>query len=263
MEDYDYENTFKYRKYLKSTFPSYNLYYSGYDTMELYARKFSKEYDYDEDYEIEVMLSGYENTSLTMKEIKGECLLCGNSDEIKRKIKKIEFLNDVKRMIVNKNKIVKTVSCRKCGREIPIYYFGVRKDTKYCAECQLNELFTLNTSKHIHLNNNIWHDFYMVILRGCGFKSFYLNNDQSEEFSDTIDYYRQTRYMDNGRFLVQLPARSHELETDLNFEKITGEEEPDSNRLVKKPHRLFTSGREEYSYSVFYRRVINHFINRA
>lgn len=216
-------------------------------------------------HDIELVLKGCERAYLSKKELDGESLIYGTADEVASKIRKLLFVEEARRLIkeTEPRKKIETHICHHCGKEVPIGYFGYSSYDKYCAECALELFMKMKTPDKLDtLGTARWTDFDSINMRGDGFKQFDLEDDQWYEQFDTIDFFRPTRYSDRGRFLVQIPRGSHELDVDFDTGRMMDEEEPDSNRYRNKPDMLF-GPEEKSSYRLYEIHSINRLINRA
>lgn len=185
----------------------------------------------------------FKDVHLSSKELSGKKLICGKGDELRLKLQKAKYLQEVQRLIDKYKKPDKYVftECEECGRRFINGIFGYRWQ-KVCPECKLKQsIYNLNyNSKLYHFDRKSFHDFHAEIMRGRGFKTFDDQDGQMSHQLDTIDYFRHCRYDDRGRFLVQLPRRSHELEIELES-GLFEDDEPDENRRFGKPTLYFSS----------------------
>lgn len=185
----------------------------------------------------------FRSVHLSKKELSGKKLICGKGDELKLKLRKMQYLEEVRKLLIEYKTPDSYTStrCTECGRIFVNNILGY-KWHGICPECQMNKsIYYLNHNSRLnHFDRKSFHDFHGEIMRGKGFKIFDNEDGQLSKSLDTIDYYRQCRYDDRGRFLVQLPRRSHELEVELESGLIE-DDEPDENRRWGSPQLYFSA----------------------
>ena len=216
---------------------------------------------------IELVLEGLESVKLTPKEIDDRVFLCGRADEVSKKILKKKYLKEAQAIIdLYQPKERKHNTCKNCGREFPIGIFGTTESIVLCAKCALHDFMNMHPKSDSAISSIKNRSLGDEEMRGDGFKSFALHDDQSLTDSDTIDYYHQTRYADRGVFLLRAPRGSFELETELsdNLTLENPDDEDEVPRWSREPERVFKS---DDGYGLYYRTQltssINNMLNRA
>lgn len=177
----------------------------------------------------------YKSVQLSDEELNGEVLICGTGEELKLKVKKYNFIQEVKELIKkygNHETPWSEERCRICGRTYINGLFGDDDKDSLCQECR-ETVLDFNHSM-IHYTSAInFCDFSSVTMRGKPVGLLSDIDDQSDNTSDTIDFFRQPSYTDRGLYIIRFPRDSHELTIDIKT-GLSAEDEDEDNIIRRR-----------------------------